>query len=283
MTELELVRWIRSQPGVAGIGDDCAILPGTRAGEELILKADQFIEDIHFRRTVYSAGQAGAAALARSLSDLAASGATPRWCLLSLALPGGLDGSWTKGFFRGLLNLARAHRLKLVGGDLARAGRIYADVVVAGVAPRGKALRRRGASADDGIFVSGVLGSAAVALRRSRAWIPSPRLALGRALRNRATSCMDLSDGLSIDLHRLCLESGVSAVVDRPLPVASGATLDDALHGGEDYELLFTAASAPPSHRGLSITRIGTIVRGRAGEVTFFGHKLLPLGYDHFR
>jgi len=106
-----------------------------------------------------------------------------------------------------------------------------------------------------------------------------PRLTLGRALRGRATSCMDLSDGLSLDLRRLCLASGVAAVVDR-VPIVGGATLDRALHGGEDYELLFTLPPRKSPPRGTTL--IGTIVKGHAGSVQFQGQPLAPRGYDHF-
>jgi thiamine-monophosphate kinase len=106
-----------------------------------------------------------------------------------------------------------------------------------------------------------------------------PRLALGRSLRGRATSCMDLSDGLSLDLHRLCLASGVAASVDR-VPIVRGATLDRALHGGEDYELVFTL---PPGHAApRGTTRIGSVVKGKPGAVLFEGQPLAPRGYDHF-
>ncbi|MFN7925584.1 MAG: thiamine-phosphate kinase [Bryobacteraceae bacterium] len=285
MTELELIRWIRRQPGVAGVGNDCAVLPGTRPGESLVLKTDQFIEGTHFLRDTWPARTTGAAALARVLSDLAAAGAEPRHCLLSLALPRDTPAAWTRAFFQGFLGVARAHRVPLNGGDLSHAPIIYADVAIAGSVPAGKALTRSGAKPGDGIYVSGSLGGAAVALREGKPFLPVPRLALGRYLRGRATACMDLSDGLSIDLYRLCIESGVSAVLDRPLPSAPRATLDDVLHGGEDYELLFTSRRAPARHAGVEITRIGAVCtpRRKAGEVTFFGQPLRPMGYDHFR
>lgn len=272
MTERDLVDWIRRR-GV-GIGDDCSItrLPGSR--EDLLHTTDMFIEDVHFLRA-QAPEQVGYRTLVRGLSDIAAMGGTPKWCLVSLALAPWTDTAWVKRFYEGLLKLARRHRTLLIGGDLSHARQLAADIVVVGVAPRGKALRRDGARPGDGIFVSGALGGRPV--------LPEPRLALGRALRGRASAAMDLSDGLSIDLHRLCMESRVAAVIDRPLPVAPGATLDDALHAGEDYELLFTAATAPARHRGVPVTRIGTIVAGRPGAMTCFGYALEPRGYDHFR
>jgi thiamine-monophosphate kinase len=153
---------------------------------------------------------------------------------------------------------------------------------VIGEVPRGEELRRTGARPGDGIYVSGGLGAAAV--RNYRPVKVEPRLALGRFLRPRATACMDITDGLSLDLHRLCMASGVAAVIDHPIPVAPGASLEQALHGGDDYELLFTARKAPPgSHRGLPITRIGSIVGGTAGRIELFGRRHVPKGYDHLR
>ena len=167
-----------------------------------------------------------------------------------------------------------------MGGDTSHASTAAGDIVVIGEAPHGEALLRSGAQPGDGIYVSGALGGAGV-----RGYSPvkiEPRLGLGRFLRGRASACMDLTDGLSLDLHRLCVASRVSAVIDRPLPVAHGATLEQALHAGDDYELLFTAPGKPPrSHRGLPLTRIGSIVRGPAGRIELFGLKHSPRGYDH--
>jgi thiamine-monophosphate kinase len=150
--------------------------------------------------------------------------------------------------------------------------------------PPGKALRRDGAQSGDGIYVSGRLGGAALGLetRQGAAWnkhcLPKPRLEFGRLLRDRATAAIDLSDGLSLDLHRLCLASRVAAVLDQKIPLFPGASLEQALHGGEDYELLFTA---PADVEGA--VRIGTIIKARHGRVYFQGKPLAPLGYDHFR
>ena len=134
-------------------------------------------------------------------------------------------------------------------------------------------MRRGGARVGDLLYVSGRLGKAWGGRIR-------PRLELGRALRGRATSCMDLSDGLALDLHRLCVESGVAAVVER-VPVVRGATLERALHGGEDYELVFTLPPRKAAPAGTTL--IGTIVKGKAGAVEFQGQPLEPRGYNHFR
>jgi thiamine-monophosphate kinase len=178
--------------------------------------------------------------------------------------------------------------VSLAGGDLAHAERVACDIVVCGGVPRGKALRRDGAWPGDAIYVSGRLGGSALGLETGRgaAWKkhlrPEPRLDLGLRLRRlSATACIDLSDGLSLDLHRLCLASRVAADLDGPLPVFRRATADQALNGGEDYELLFTlrpGTAAPPS-----VTRVGTIRKGKPGRVERNGRPLPPRGYDHFR
>jgi thiamine-monophosphate kinase len=278
---------------IAGIGDDCAIFRPRGSKEDLLFTTDLLIEGVHFERATHSATQAGHKALARGLSDIAAMGGVPLFCLLSLALPDWANGRWVDGFYRGVLRLAKSTGLVLAGGDLAHAERVMCDIVVAGSVPRGRGLRRDGARPGDLIYVSGRLGGSAYGLdtKRGRAWErhlrPQPRLALGRYLREklRATACMDLSDGLSLDLRRLCLASKVSAEIELP-PVFPGATVERALHGGEDYELLFTVRAGtrvPARFENLPLTRIGIVRRGPAGRVLLDGQPLAPLGYDHFR
>ncbi len=298
-SELALVERLRRKaarlaapPGLLlGIGDDCAIYRPT-PGRHLVFTTDLLIEDVHFRRSTHTARDAGHKALARGLSDIAAMGATPRFCLVSLQAAPWTGPRWIDGFYNGLLALAARTGTALAGGDLARAASFTCDIVVCGSLPAGAALRRSGARPGDALYVTGTLGASSLGLAtargpaRKRHLRPEPRLAAGRFLQRRATACMDLSDGLSLDLHRLCRESRVAAVIDRPLPVFPGASLDQALHGGEDYELLFTASPAtkiPASRDTLPFTRIGTIVQGTPGRVTFFGARLAPLGYDHFR
>ncbi len=300
MTEAQridaLSRGSGARPGelVLGIGDDCAIYRPRGSKNDLLFTTDQLIEDVHFRRDTHSPGAVGHKALARGLSDIAAMGGEPEFCLLSLALPGWADARWFTGFRRGFFVLARRAGVHLAGGDLARADKVACDIVVCGRVPRGRALRRDGARAGDAIYVSGLLGGSALGLETGKgpAWRrhlrPEPRLKLGRFVRERlkAIAAMDLSDGLSIDLHRMCLASGVSAWLDRPLPAFPGSTLDHVLHGGEDYELLFTlsgSARPPESFDGIPLTRIGTIEKGRRGQVSLFGRPLAPLGWDHFR
>jgi thiamine-monophosphate kinase len=264
----------RSSQLIAGIGDDCAVFR-PRAGEDLVFTTDMMIEDVHFRRDTHGPADAGHKALARGLSDIAAMGAEPRFCLLSLALAPWVDDRWIDGFYRGLLSLARRHNTVLAGGDLSHAGKLTCDIVVCGAVPRGKSIRRDGARAGDLLYVSGKLGKPwQIHLR------PRPRVALGMALRSIATAAMDLSDGLSLDLHRLCQASGVAAELDR-VPVIRGSTLEQALHGGEDYELLFTAPFRRVAPRG--VHRIGRVVAGPPGRVTLNGLPVPPLGYDHFR
>jgi thiamine-monophosphate kinase len=297
-TELQLIDRVRRLIGqpqargiVLGIGDDCAIFRPRGLGEDLLFTTDMLIEDIHFRRETHGAADVGWKALARGLSDIAAMGGEPRFCLLSLAAAGWTDQRWIDGFYRGLLRLAEMAGAPLAGGDFARAGKTMCDVVVCGAAPRGKALRRDGARPGDVIFVSGRLGGSALGLatRRGEAWKrhrrPEPRLALGRFLREKlgATAAMDLSDGLSLDLHRLCLASRLAALIEPP-PRFQGANLEQALHGGEDYELLFTVppgANVPREFKGQPLTRIGEMRKGRPGTVELNGAPLSALGYDH--
>jgi thiamine-monophosphate kinase len=297
--EIEFIERLRKKAllpagrGIAlGIGDDCAIVRPRGGSQDLLLTTDMLIEGVHFRRATHRAEDVGWKALARALSDLAAMGAEPRFCLLSLALPPWADRSWIDGFYRGFLRLAAGAGAPLIGGDLASAAIAMCDVIACGGAPRGQSLRRDGARAGDVIYVSGALGGSALGLatRSGKAWRrhahPEPRLALGRFLRRAdATSAMDLSDGLSIDLRRLSLASKLSAEISAP-PVFPGATLEQALHGGEDYELLFTArpqTRIPPRFKGLPLTRIGEMRKGPAGAVHLDGVPLVALGWDHLR
>ncbi len=278
---------------VLGIGDDCAIVRPRGSSEDLLFTTDLLLEDVHFRRATHAPADVGWKALARGLSDIAAMGGEPRFCLLSQALAPRTDTAWVDAFSSGLHRLARREKVPLIGGDLGHAARLACDIVVCGAVPRGTALRRSGARAGDAIYVSGSLGASALGLAggplraRRRHLRPQPRLALGRFLRTRirATAAMDLSDGLSLDLRRLALASGLTAEIEAP-PVFPGATVEQALDGGEDYELLFTApprTRVPRAFEGLPLTRIGTMRKGRAGVVLLDSAPLPPRGYDHLQ
>ncbi len=300
-----------------GIGDDCAILRPP-PGSEILVTTDFSLEGRHFRRDWHSAESAGHRCLARGLSDLAAMGASPVAAFLSLALPVGFEKRWLDGFLEGLGVLAKRYGVPLAGGDTAQSPSdlIFSDIVLIGAAPAGRALRRSGAKAGDVLYVTGALGGAAAELatmqkggvRRVRSgsnglhpqMFPEPRIAVGQVLLRRglATACMDLSDGLSTDLSHLCSESGVGAEVDlAALPLHKLAAKlpreargHAALHGGEDYELLFTAAPAtrvPRQIGGVAITPVGRITRAKAGLILVHAEGertvLQPAGWEHLR
>jgi len=328
--ELALLREIRARAARAsgaglrlGIGDDCALLR-PRAGEELAITTDLSIAGRHFRLDWHPPEAVGHRTLTRGLSDLAAMGARPVAAFVSIGLPQELvrrergRSPWIDRFFDGLLALAEAYKTPLAGGDLAESSAAVADIVLIGAVPRGKALLRSGARPGDLLYVTGSLGGAAAGLARlaelaagrrhprfpripkkfhpllAAHLYPQPRIPQGIWLRQRglATAALDLSDGLSTDLAHLCEESGVAAEVDAAaLPISPAATLAQALNGGEDYELLFTAAPAariPRAIAGVPVTRIGRMVRARASKplvalVTAQGVQALEAhGWEHF-
>jgi thiamine-monophosphate kinase len=307
-----------------GIGDDCALL-APRHGEELAVTTDLSIAGRHFRLDWHQPEAVGHRALARGLSDLAAMGARPVAAFLSLGLPReltlatGRRSAWVERFLDGLLALAKLHKTPLAGGDLAESPLAVADIVLVGAVPRGRALLRSGAKPGDLLYVTGALGGAAAGLARlaelaaaqpdrskpprippklaaqlAPHLYPQPRIAQGLWLQRRglASAALDLSDGLSTDLAHLCAESGVAAEVDAVrLPLHPTAIEAQALHGGEDYELLFAApvtARVPRSIAGVTITRIGLIAKARAGQpaVTLLTQQgpqpLTPHGWEHF-
>ncbi len=278
---------------ILGIGDDCAIYRPRGSADDLLFTTDLFIEGVHFLRDTHKAADVARKALARSLSDIAAMGGSPRFCLVSLCVPRWADRRWVATFFDTLIARAAETGAVLAGGDLSQGETLACDVTICGAVPRATALRRDGARAGHEIYVSGMLGGSALGLevRKGKAWRrhlnPEPRLALGAYLREKlcATAAIDLSDGLSLDLRRVCLASGVTARISAP-PRFPGATLEQTLHGGEEYELLFTVrphTRVPAVFQGLPLTRIGTIVAGAAGDILFDGHALEPLGFDHFK
>ena len=269
MGEFDLIARYFTRPArraVTGVGDDCALWQ-PQSGMQLAVSSDMLVEGRHFLSTV-SAQRLGHKALAVNLSDLAACGARPLAFTLALSLPR-VDEAWLQGFSHGLFMLADAHGCELIGGDTTQ-GPLNICITVFGEIPPGDALLRGAAQAGDDIYVSGTVGDARLALEvfrgslslgaelfetaRLRMEQPEPRVALGLALRGIANACIDISDGLVGDLGHIMKASGVGAVLTTGWVADSAAIspalqslpmsrrLDMALAGGDDYELLFTAA-----------------------------------------
>ena len=297
---------------ITGIGDDCAVLR-VPPDHDALVTTDFSLEGVHFRREWHPAESVGHRCLARGLSDIAAMGGEPIAAFVSLALPRDLPQSWVNGFAKGLLKLADNTGASLAGGDTAQSLHgILADVMLLGSAPKGKAILRSGARDGDRIYVSGELGGSAATLDRlmsspkhklnpnhfPRHFWPQPRLALARVLRERglASAMIDISDGLSTDLAHICEESGLGAeILADAIPRASlgkhmhEVDLQFALHGGEDYELLFTVPAnhqLPSRLASVPITEIGFITRNKKlilknadGEKS----RLQAQGWEHFK
>jgi len=323
MTEFDLIAryFIRPAKRAAlGVGDDCALI-NPAPGMQLAISSDMLVEGRHFFHDVspYSLGHK---ALAVNLSDLAACGATPVAFTLALALPS-IDEVWLQEFSRGLWALAGVHGCELIGGDTTQ-GPLNICITVFGEVPRGRALLRSGARVGDDIYVSGKLGDARLALEalqgkielpadllaaaRQRLEQPTPRVALGMALRGIATSAIDISDGLAGDLGHILKASGVGARVDTEVTINliaarayinwATATFDTqkqlemVFSGGDDYELAFTA---PPTARGAvqdassisqtHVTRIG-VIESQPGLRMVDGHgqpvDMQFASFDHF-
>ena len=319
--EFDLIakHFTRATPGaVLGVGDDCALLAPT-PGMQLAVSSDMLLEGRHFSPQDSPAG-IGHKSLAVNLSDLAAMGATPRWATLAIALPEEND-AWLTAFARGFFRMADQHGIELVGGDTTR-GPLTLSITVMGEVPPGQALRRDGAQAGDDVWVSGVLGSAAMALayRQGRLfmeqidaakvlpalYLPTPRVALGIALRGIASSAIDISDGLLGDLGHILERSHIGAApIGARLEFAALPTLpvvqaylheavarDCVLAGGDDYELCFTAPAdkhaavlAAAESAGVAVTRIGQITAKPGLTVIYADGQPLSIehtGYDHF-
>jgi thiamine-monophosphate kinase len=295
---------------LTGIGDDCAVLRIPK-GHEALITTDFSLEGIHFRREWHPAQAVGHRCLTRGLSDIAAMGGQPIAAFLSLAVPRTLPQKWINEFMRGLLALANKFSVTLAGGDTAESpAGILADIVVLGSVPKGKAILRSGVRPGDLIYVTGALGGSAATLHRlmekpkqklnprdfPRHFFPEPRLAVARILREKglASAMIDLSDGLSTDLGHICDESSVGAQIEAAaIPLAAigrppqKVDLAAALHGGEDYELLFAAPTVKhvPAHiAGVPIARIGVITRNK--KVVLISEnmrrELKPQGWQHF-
>ncbi|KLD65090.1 thiamine-phosphate kinase [Dyella japonica] len=302
-----------------GIGDDAAVV-APPAGQELAIAIDTMVEGVHFPHGT-AAADIGWKSLAVNLSDLAAMGASPAWALLALTLPtqpAEQLSAFIDGYAEGFAQLAQPHRLALIGGDTTR-GALTISVAVHGFVPPGKALTRAGARAGDVVLVTGTLGDAAAGLhllQRSaridegdgraaylieRLHRPTPRLSVGLALRDRASACIDISDGLLADLGHICAESAVGAEIEAALLPCSPmlmASFDDlavrdfALAGGDDYELCFTVPPAlvadvqtDLARLGCGATRIGRIIEGagvRVRDVQGQWLEATQRGWDHF-
>ena len=314
-SEFEIIRRYFTRPVkdgsgvILGVGDDAAIVRADR-DHDLVIAADVINEGIHFPEGT-PAYAVGHKALAVNLSDLAAMGADPAWFTMTISLPA-VDEQWLTEFASGLFGLADQHKIFLVGGDTVR-GPLSISINVVGQVPAGNALCRHGASAGDQVFVSGDLGSAALAIQqiqhhpdrvdpalREALDLPVPRLELGRQLRSIASSCIDISDGLAADLSHILDASQVGAVLQvDSIPVSTPvsavgreAALMLALTGGDDYELCFTV---PPQRvatiqevsktLGIKITHIGEIVAETGLKLVDIDNKpvsLHHLGHDHF-
>ena len=295
-----------------GVGDDCALI-APRAGYELAISTDMLVEGRHFFAGT-EAGALGHKSLAVNLSDLAAMGAQPLGFTLALSLPA-IDEAWLADFSQGMLALADKHDIALIGGDTTK-GPLTICITVFGEIPSGKALRRDAAIAGDDLWVSGTLGdarlalaalqntlaldAASLAIAAERLHRPTPRVALGMALRDIAHAAIDVSDGLLGDLGHILKRSHVGAVINADalpydailLATQPGETQHEfALNGGDDYELCFTA---PTSHRdavqaaalasSTVVTRIGSITAAGL-QVTDANGKTLaitPNSFDHF-
>jgi len=318
-----------------GVGDDAAVLRPTLTSasnhtvSNLVLSCDAFLENVHFLADAYAPDAIGYKALARATSDLAAMGATPRFFMLSLALPPNRTGKWLDRVMDGMARAAREFGMVLIGGDTSKNSTVIMNVTVGGEVPERRALTRSGAQPGDGIYVSGTLGAAQLGLElvlrgrrhRDRRWKrliephlrPKIHVKLGRWLtgdvgrRAIASAAMDTSDGLSTDLAHICQSNGVRArifaakipavQIPHSLQQNQFDPLELALHGGEDYQLLFTVPKAlertiPKLFRGTPITKIGEILPAKSSRrlplvelVDADGKKtsLIPRGWDSFR
>ena len=282
---------------IAGIGDDAAVIRS--GGKNLtLLTTDMLIENVHFSIGKMSFPQIGHKALAVNLSDIAAMGGLPRFCLVSLGLPPSLRGEDIDEIYDGILSLAEQYGVKVLGGDtnLSPSGLIIDVCLIGEVEPEFLCLRSS-AKAGDSIFVTGSLGGAASRLAKGEYLPPTPRIKEARAILETGgvNAMIDLSDGLK-DLHAIAVSSNVGAIVyAENIPVSPGAQMKLALSGGEDFELLLTVPEAEvrklpetiPAGMGTALTRIGKIVernrgvsiRGTDGEIS----SLPAEGYDHFR
>jgi thiamine-monophosphate kinase len=280
---------------VLGIGDDTAVLD-TPEGYSILFCSDLLAEDSHFIRGLHPADSVGYKAVAVNVSDIGAMGGVPMHFVISLAAPGDLDLEWVDGFYSGVARACREFKVTLVGGDSSTAKSIFVDVAMIGRVKTGSAVRRSGAKIGDRIYVSGTLGGSTrgLDLLRSgtvddpavkRHLYPQPRHEIGASLVTKAHSMIDVSDGLSTDLGHILDESKVSARIYRDkIPAAPGASNVEVLHGGEEYELILTAATNLDE---LPLTHIGEIIPSSGNHRIFLvdgatESVLAPKGWQHF-
>ena len=312
--EFDFIRYIKKSFGLRAVGDDCAILPKDDRSD-LLVTADLLVKNIDFKLEWTMPEDLGRKALAVSLSDIAAMGGKPAWALLTIGIPESLwESDFVKRFYEGWTELAEHFEVQLVGGDISRASELVIDSIVGGEVPKGAAVLRSGARAGDAIYVSGSLGGAAAGLQileKANQFVPdsrherliefqlrpTPRVELGRWLLEYRipTAMIDLSDGLSSDIHHICELSGVGADLDASLiPIdkdlknsfSANRALAFALNGGEDFELLFTVPEEKIFLlKNAQVSRIGTVT-GNAGVVQLRdGNEIVelqPSGYRHF-
>jgi thiamine-monophosphate kinase len=324
--ENDLIRLVRQRFAarradvVQGIGDDAAVVLPAGAEEFWLITTDMLLENVDFRREWTGGEQIGHKALAVNLSDVAAMGGRPRFYTIALGMPPGTTRKWIADFYRGVTSLGAAEGAALIGGDLSRSESIHITITLIGETAGRKILYRSGGKAGDYLYVTGTLGKAAAGLRLlSKGFTrpasggqacairalttPNPRCAAGFWLAQSgfATSMMDISDGLSVDLPRLCSAAKTGAVIDaRKLPLFLDSAawkcdpLELALHGGEAFELLFSVPAPSASKLEKSypkslpkITRIGRLTADR-GDVLYrragrTAERLPARGFDHFR
>lgn len=289
-----------------GPGDDAAVVAGGTG--DLVLTTDALVEDVHFRRSTTTARDLGYKAIAVNVSDVAAMAASPRFAVCALTVSDDVDAAWVVELVGGMRECCDEFAVSLVGGNVARGRDVAIVVTLTGEVARGRAVRRSGARPGDRLAVTGSLGGAAAGLRLAsrRSWTDEERDALRRHVRptprvgeagvlasHGATAMIDISDGLSLDLSRLCGASGVGARLDPSrVPVHPAATLDEALGGGEDYELLATLPDPDAVARararlhdafGVPLGEIGDIIEEGLVAVDDRGEErpLEPRGWDH--
>ncbi len=311
----------QEEPGLVGIGDDCAVFPRS-SGQDMLLTTDMLVEGVHFLREKTTPHLLGRKSLAVNLSDIAACGGTPRHAVVSVALPADVDVEYAETLFRGMDECAREYGVRIVGGDTTSSPKgLVINVALTGEIKHGQAILRSGASQGNAVFISGPVGDAAAGLEiitRHEQWAgeyeyllaayhnPTPHVAEGQEIgkSGRVTAMIDVSDGVAADLTHLCRASGLGArIFADKLPkstalrnYASRAELDIhdfAISGGEDYVLLFTVS---PANQAIiantlaekcfrPIHQIGEITAGPDLEYVLPDGRIEPLksrGWNHF-